>query len=209
MVQRAKMMLGRDEELGKRDDEYKPNHPSFGNQWYRMFAKKRRIAGLFVSLFLLYVFIHNIPTDLRPVIQRPSYGGPQQNPYQPPQWERPRSDLAEAEPPPPSAAPPKPPASAGQITDAAVLYYEGPVKFYYLATSLHSISRISGNSLVNRNVLFAASDLQSAAAIIPLACEMSRWKRNFVHMAFFGREEISVEDLKSINGVDKATCDVY
>jgi len=203
MVQRAKMTLGKDEELGKKDDEYKPKNSSIRHQWYRLFAKKRRIAAFFTTLFLIYLFIHNIPTDLKPAMKRPSYSGPQQNPYQQPQWERPRSDSLEAQSPSSPAAPPKPLAGAGQITDAAVHYYEGPIKFYYLATSLHSLSKIGG-----RNILFAASDLQSAAAIIPLACEMSRWKRNFVHMAFFGREEISVEDLKSINGVDKETCDV-
>lgn len=214
MVQRSKMMLAKDEELGKKDDDHKPVQSSTWHQWIRPFARKRRIAGLLVACYLVYLFIHNIPTDLKPLIQRPSYSGPQLDPRRPVQWRAktprppPPPPLPENQPPPPGLAP-NPPVGQSEITDTTVHYYEGPVKFYYLAATLHSVARLAGRRSADRNVLFAASDLQSAATIIPLACEMSRWKRNLVHMAFFGREEMSIEDLKTINGVDKTTCDIY
>lgn len=39
-----------------------------------------------------------------------------------------------------------------------------------------------------------------------MVCEMSQWNRNHVHAAFMGREDIPVDDLLEINGIDKVKC---
>jgi hypothetical protein len=60
---------------------------------------------------------------------------------------------------------------------------------------------------VNKNVLFAAASLKSAALLLPLACDMGNELRNYVHFALFGGSEITLEDLRFINGLD-ASCQV-
>jgi hypothetical protein len=60
---------------------------------------------------------------------------------------------------------------------------------------------------VNKNVLFAAASLKSAALLLPLACDMGNELRNYVHFALFGGSEITVENLRSINGLD-TSCQV-
>ena len=61
---------------------------------------------------------------------------------------------------------------------------------------------------MNKNVVFAASDLRSVAALVPLACEMSKWNRNSVHMAVMGRDEMTIEDIRRVNGAQGGVCEV-
>ncbi|KAL9034171.1 MAG: hypothetical protein Q9214_007166, partial [Letrouitia sp. 1 TL-2023] len=95
-------------------------------------------------------------------------------------------------------APPRPDVPS----DAETHYYEGPIKFFKLAASLHAISRLQTWSDTDNNVLFAASNLKSAAEIIPLACEMASIERNVVHMALMGRDDLAIDEIKSLNGAD-------
>lgn len=55
---------------------------------------------------------------------------------------------------------------------------------------------------MNKNVLFAASDLRSASELIPIACEMANWDRNDVHFAVMGRDNLELDEIRSVNGVD-------
>jgi hypothetical protein len=84
--------------------------------------------------------------------------------------------------------------------------YSGPIKFYRLAASLHGASFTHGYNPINRNVLFAVSNLKSAATLLPMVCEMSRWNRNYVHAAFMGREDIPMKEILEINGIDEEKC---
>ncbi|KAI7543023.1 hypothetical protein KC343_g16313, partial [Hortaea werneckii] len=68
------------------------------------------------------------------------------------------------------------------------------------------IKRTKG--LDNRNVLFSVSSLKSAANLIPMACEMARWDRNYVHFALHGRDSLPLQDILEINGVSKEDCPV-
>lgn len=86
-------------------------------------------------------------------------------------------------------------------------WYNGPIKFYELATSLYAINRAKGGTDFNKNVVFAASNLKSAATLLPLACEMARWKRNDVHFALMGRDEIPIKTLEEVNGIT-ADCNI-
>jgi len=88
-------------------------------------------------------------------------------------------------------------------------YYSGPIKFYKLAATLHAIARTMGHRQFNRNVLFAASSLKSAANLIPMACEMAQRDRNHAHLVLMGREALPLEDILEMNGVDTEKCKVF
>ncbi|MBE3044909.1 hypothetical protein IMZ48_20590 [Candidatus Bathyarchaeota archaeon] len=54
------------------------------------------------------------------------------------------------------------------------------------------------------NVLFASLSLKSAAALLPLACEMGRRGRNRVHYAVMSRDYMPIRELTKINGIDES-----
>ena len=112
----------------------------------------------------------------------------------PPEWLRSHLPAAQPEPGPPGEAAP----------EALKHYYNGPIKLYRLADSLQALPRIRGDQEQNRNVLFASASLKSAAVMIPIACEMARWRRNQVHLTFMGRDDLPLKDILTVNGVDKA-----
>ncbi|KAL8701549.1 MAG: hypothetical protein Q9201_004851 [Fulgogasparrea decipioides] len=101
----------------------------------------------------------------------------------------------------PEAPVQKPPRPA-KPSEAENHYFEGPIRFTNLAVSLHALSRLRGHIEANTNVLFAASNLRSVAELIPVACEMARWKRNDVHFALMGRDALELEEIKLLNVVD-------
>ena len=148
-----------------------------------------------LGLVLLYTFIHNIPTDLGPIDERMGMA------LRPGHVVHGIQELKE-----PSGAP-----KYDEVTDdVGEHYYNGPIKFYRLATTLHGIARTMGSRQANKNVLFAASSLKSVANILPMACEMGKWERNYVHMAILGRDPLSLEDILEVNGVhSKNSCTVY
>ena len=80
--------------------------------------------------------------------------------------------------------------------------YNGPVRFLELAETLHAISGTKGSSEVNKNVLFVASSLRSAAILLPLACQMGKELRSYVHFALISRSEIPMAGLRDVNGID-------
>ncbi|KAH8912482.1 hypothetical protein BR93DRAFT_79909 [Coniochaeta sp. PMI_546] len=188
-----------DEELGKKDDDHKPAVlPTIRSQQHWTPARPsprktlKRLALAIVIGFAVYLFIHNIPTDL-PIRdhRRPVYthgDGETIHPFQPPS--------KKSKPPPPS--------HAGHDAEAPVPAYSGPVKFMNLAGSLHAISSTRGGFVMNKNILFAASSLKSAAALLPIACQMGSELRNYVHFALMSRSEIEIDELRAVNGVDES-----
>ena len=196
-----------DEELGKRDDDHKPSRVAGWLPKQRPKIRKRRLFAFVVVCALLWLFVRNVP-DLGPADER--YGFLSRRRGWIPTEVRARSRHAEG-----SRAVPREPQTDKDSTvfnsppSTGPRPIEGPIRFVFLGHSLHGISRTNGHRPKNRNVLFAASDLKSAADIIPLACEMGRWKRNFVHMAVFGREELPIDDIKKVNGVTEESCDIF
>ncbi|KAI0874675.1 hypothetical protein GGS24DRAFT_458592 [Hypoxylon argillaceum] len=199
-----------DEELGKKDDDHKPvksagqRRPS---AWQparvppRRFLK--RVALVFVVAILVYLFIHNIPVlgpDHR--MRRPMY---------PPSQRRPPS-YSNLPPPEDDMHPPDPTAQGHTQTVAiknAERNFNGPIKFINLAASLQAISNTRGSQSNNKNVLFAASSLKSAAALLPIACQMGLGLKNYVHFALLGRNSIDMEQLWEINGIDKSCVIIF
>ena len=193
-----------DEELGKKNDDHRSTNgtiPMSGWSWTRWkttprIRRRRTTICLALGLFL-YFFVKNIPTDLGPIsgkvdsrIPGKSFAGVRLT--------------KEVTHQPPSGQPPN---GEDQLPSERQ-YYNGQITFYNLAASLHGIANTMGFREHNKNVLFAAASLQTASRLIPVACEMSRWKRNAVHFAIMGRDELSMDDIRTVNGVG-TDCKVF
>lgn len=188
----------KDEELGKRDDDFRPRPSSTASTLLRPSRwRKRRLLTLLAIAGILYLMLRNLPMDISSGAE--DVGTPTSPTY----WSPARSRVNE-----PFGAPPKAAVVTDDEEEQSKHWYNGVIKFYRLAESLRGISRTMGQRETNRNVLFAASSLKSAANLIPMACEMSKWDRNYVHLAIMGRETLSMGEILEINGVDKG-CDIY
>ena len=65
-------VLSKDEELGKRDDDFRPKRShSAANAFNILRWRKRRQFGLLAGIVLLYLFIANPPADRRRVDGQP------------------------------------------------------------------------------------------------------------------------------------------
>ncbi|KAF4555620.1 Hypothetical protein D9617_2g055830 [Elsinoe fawcettii] len=211
----------RDEELGKKDDNYKqkPWTASSGKKTPLRWRRRRLLVFVLIA-GAIWLFIHNIPTDLPTIDQRlgrPSRPGhviggkdfgraadAQQNVFrtapQAPVGPPPRAEKKGAQ---------RSRTRIGEKLEEEEHYYSGPIKFYKLKASLDAIGTTGGHRPLNRNVLFAVSRLKSAANLLPLACAMADTGRNYVHLVLLGREALPVEDILKMNGVRQQTCDVY
>lgn len=197
------LFLG-DEELGKKDDDHKYSKTKMNTiaaSWqHRRAPMRRNLKRVFLgigALSLVYLFIKNMPTDVKHPNLRPHYqpSGQSSNGGIPMMTSSGGGGNSQKN------APPGRPANSIKEEE---YYFDGPIKFYELASSLHAASAATnGNNPVNKNVLFAAASLKSAANLIPLACEMAASARNDVHFALLGRDDVAMDMLKAINSVDK------
>lgn len=183
-----------DEELGKKDDDHRPNGKtrlSPLRAWKS--PRKKRVLLAILGIAILYLFFKNLPQDLAPVSRRKEL-----------RFTKPPPSVAQPPPPPspPKGAPPKTP----RLKNNDKHYFEGPIKFYNLAQSLHLVYGLMGHRIENRNVLFAASSLKSVSSLIPLACEMTKRSPNNVHFVVMGRDDTSIDDIKVVNGVSEEDC---
>jgi len=186
-----------DEELGKKNDDHRPGAKSPW-QHRRPSIRKQAVKRLFIGigiLTLLYYFVKNIPTDVRNPTRRPSYSHSSDPDH---------SLKPETAKPVGKEGSQKPPAEhpEEELDGMPKHSHNGPIKFYKLAETIKAISQTKGFYELNGNVLFAASNLKSAAILLPIACEMATWKRNFVHFAIMGRDDMSMDVLKAVNGVE-------
>lgn len=199
-----------DEELAKKDDDLtdprlaRHNHGhGHGHQWQGAgrIARRRSVARFAAYAVIAFMLILGLTKILS--------GGSNSSPQ--PELDRPRPGRynlegiptygSESRPPPP----PDDSASRGgekgsQVEPAKT--YSGPLKLPALGQSLHAIGSTGGKSAKNRNVLFAAGSLKSAATLLPFACQMAFEHLNYVHFVLLGRSEISLLDLLKINGID-------
>ncbi|KAI0132499.1 hypothetical protein BJ170DRAFT_250660 [Xylariales sp. AK1849] len=184
-----------DEEMGKKDDDHKPSVRNGGLRapnWQHARGPQRRslkrIAVVLLVAALVYLFVHNIPTDLGPRrTGRPQYGARNSFPAS--------ESTSQLE------------TYSDNTAQPQERTYNGPPKFLKLAASLHQISGTRGSLSENNNILFAASSLKSAAVLLPIACQMGRELRTYVHFALMSRSDISMEELQRLNGVDKS-CEI-
>ncbi|KZF23130.1 hypothetical protein L228DRAFT_281881 [Xylona heveae TC161] len=187
--------------LEKRDDDLRPRKAgATASTWSAMGTgsrlRRRRFLFVLLALLIVYLFVKNIPTDLGPAPARMGFSSPPSATYHAPG--SPDAALRN----PQARLPLRESAPTSQHN------FNGPIKFYKLASSLHAIAKTMGHRKINRNILFAAASLQSATTLIPTACEMARWRRNFVHFALMGRGDITIQELLEINGIGDE-CEVY
>lgn len=178
----------------KKNDDGVEDAAQFGTARAMLAIPRRkrtlRIVLIAIALLLGYCFIKYLPYDVPPISQRSydsRYGFLHQGPRS--------SPIPEGQEPPP-----RPPGLAKER------YFDGPVKFYHLTSSLYTAIDRLDNA---RNVLFAISSVKSASNVLPVACEMSKRQRNRVHVAVFGRQDISIETIKDIYGTSEVYCPVY
>lgn len=141
----------------------------------------KRLGLVLLLGLVVYVFVHNIPTDLGPRDHRhPAYV------------------YTDTKAPPGGAPLPNgfPSRSASEARE-----YDGPIRFLELAESLHAIGEIQGPAQSNKNVLFMASTIKSANKLLPIACQMGRELRSYVHFALVSRNEIPIKTLRDMNGI--------
>jgi hypothetical protein len=199
------------EELGKKDDDHKPiKVPTIRPpQWSaatgippRKMPKRLAIA-LALAVFI-YLFVSNLPSDVpvrdrrRPVYRPEVLSDTPRAPGPMPNLKPNRKPLRPQGPVPPPAAPPRPAAAAPAAS------YNGPLVFPKLLSSLQAIYSTGGSQNLNKNVLFAAASLKSAALLLPLACQMGGERRNYVHFALLGGSEVDMAELRAINGIEES-----
>lgn len=183
-------MFRYDEELGKKDDEYKPGTRSKVWRQRRLshIPPRRSIKRIALAVLAVIVLCYIFNKILR------EEEGDDEMPHSTKELLKPKSPSSQTT----STQPASPSATGPMERD-----FNGPIKFFDLASTLHAAGRMSGSSPYNQNVLFAAASLKSAAILLPIACEMAIQERNDVHFAFLGRDDISMDLLKSVNGVGK------
>ncbi|KAH8705114.1 hypothetical protein BGW36DRAFT_421686 [Talaromyces proteolyticus] len=177
-----------DTELGKKFDdahvqEARPNHRKPSLFTWRP-RRRRRLLLFIVGAYLLYLFYKNIPTDLRPAVERydPRFAKPQ--PFQ----HAAQDDSTTSD-------------------DGAGQDYKGRLKFPWLSTTLyHARAATKG---IDNSVLFAAADLYSVSDLIPLACEMARRRTNTVHFVLGGRDRVTIEGIQHVNGISNGDCPIF
>ncbi|KAK3944915.1 hypothetical protein QBC46DRAFT_350271 [Diplogelasinospora grovesii] len=210
-----------DEELGKKDDDHKKSalptiRPGSSHGWNTAKVPPRktlkRLAIALVVGLCIYLFIKNIPTDV-PIRdhRRPTYTHPEDVSQPPVTTPKPMPQLKPIRPPePPPQVDSKPKEEEKPKDDKSDLApsngghkeYNGPVRFLNLAVSLHAISGTKGSWSTNKNILFAAGSLKSAATLLPMACQMGAELRSYVHFALMSRSEIDMDELRAVNGID-------
>jgi len=207
-----------DEELGKKDDDHRPDRPSAARARSRSPApvstllgrrvtaprfRRRRIFGVLGLIVFIYFFFKHVPTGLTPASMRIDSRVPGRTINGHPSFSLGAGKLNGL--------------NGLDADEIAILrggkktaehHYAGPLRFYGLPTSLHSITHTAGYRDANKNVLFLAGNLQSASRLIAMACEMAQYNRNYVHFAYIGREGVDIAELQELNGV-KDGCSVY
>lgn len=147
--------------------------------------RRRRILLALLTVWLLYVFFKNMPTDLVPVNQRldSRYGR-----------------LGGA--PTPGLASDSRTSPHGSQDEQ----YDGPVRFFNLASSLRPFLVDSPSQ---SNVLFAFASLSSASAVVTAACTMAAQNRSVVHVAATGIHEITLDQVLKVNRIQVTDCPVH
>lgn len=91
--------------------------------------------------------------------------------------------------------------------NASKFIYNGPIRFLGLYETLAKVQSFNSR-LRNRHVVFVAANMNTASILAGVACEMSTAKKNVVHLALVGRNELSIEFFRKANGMNGDGCGV-
>lgn len=194
-----------DEELAKKDDDLKLPHHS-GSNWQAARAPRRRAllryAVYAIAAICLLFLVRRISYSREEDIVRPysQYRDSQSAKGVPTQLTAPKTTpkVPAAKLSPDDATEPN-----SQETAETPRNYRGTIKFNSLAASLRQLSSIRvGRGATS--VMFAASNLQSAATILPMACERAESQKDHVFFALYGDSSIKLDELFKLNGIDGA-----
>ncbi|KAE8376354.1 hypothetical protein BDV26DRAFT_265754 [Aspergillus bertholletiae] len=193
-----------DEELGKKDDDHRPQEPSrfwrLSKRW--KLPRLRRIILGVAALYMLYLFFRNMPTDLSPAPERFDPGLAET---------RQRTGMSWSPPAPSPVIPQRGPPPRDEFAPEGNLYYEGSIRFHSLGKTLFRFRRLPGahGLPASRAVAFAGASLKSISGLLPLACKMANQQANEVHLVLMGRDDVSIEGIKHVNGIDDSDCPIY
>lgn len=195
----TKMPLQADEEMGKKDDDHRPIDARFRSLRHKAIPRPRRIFIILIILIILYEFFKNMPTDLAPAVERYDPGMAKLRAETLAKWTGPEQVST-------STKPDGLPLAPAPVWEQKGKGYEGKVMFPELE---HSLPRYKYSSKTSsRAVLFAASSLRSMSDMLPLACHMANQPLSYVHFILMGKDEISVPDIKAVNGIKENECPI-
>lgn len=202
-----------DEKLAKKDDDLKLPHHT-GNNWQAARTPRRRRALIRYATYALAVLclvllcrrIAYSPEEdiVRPYSQYRNHDSPTKG--VPTQLTAPK-----ATPKPPIVDPKSADDSIQELpedrsTDDA-RHYRGTINFKTLAASLRHLSSARFDPGVS-HVVFAASNLQSAATVLPMACQRAASQKDRIFFVLFGDSDIKLDSLLKVNGID-TSCKIF
>ena len=181
------------ENLAKRDDNYRPQRYASESAWRfpRFYIRKRRLFLLVLAALLVWAIWSSSSTRMQdgdynsPGKKWHTFGQPQS--ISESLWDQLNYNL----------------------NDPASQNYAGPIKLPRLTDSLYSAPGMGSYAGSSQSILFAASSLNSISRLLPLACEMARWERNFVHFIVLSRESLSLSIILEVNGVYQKACPLF
>ncbi|ATY64378.1 hypothetical protein A9K55_004550 [Cordyceps militaris] len=196
----------KNESLAKRDDDLNlPHHHGPGWQTRRPRGRWLRYIGYALFVVGLVSLLRHMTYSPEEDIVRP-YSQYRNN--HPKAAAMPTRLTAPVATPKPPAVDPKPTDHAPEIpaADEALdnaRHFRGKLKFKALTASIRQLSSAPLGTGFN-TVMFAASNLQSAATVLPMACERATSRKDRVFFVLFGDSDIKLEDLLKINGIHES-----
>ncbi|KAJ4165004.1 hypothetical protein LMH87_006654 [Akanthomyces muscarius] len=196
-----------DENLAKKDDDLKLPHHT-GNNWQAARKPRRRtlircaVYALVVVCFVL--FLRRITYSPEEDIVRPYSQYRHNDPASkgvPTQLTAPKATTKPSVDTKPADHSLEEPAAGKSADDAR--HYKGTLKFRALSASLRQLSSARLGTGAN-TVMFAASNVQSAATVLPMACQRAASQNDRIYFVLFGDSDIELEKLLKINGIDKS-----
>lgn len=101
---------------------------------------------------------------------------------------------------------PKPQGSS-LVPEESGAVYDGPVKFYQLASTLRYHLQVTAGA--KEHVVFALYDLRSTASLAGLACEMALQNRTVVHMVLLCPQDNTMLEIAEVNGINQQDCPIF
>ncbi|KAK6515335.1 hypothetical protein TWF506_007677 [Arthrobotrys conoides] len=188
-----------------KDDFGRPKPPSLqADQWRSSlrFRRKRRPIFIIIAVCaILYLFFHSKWWNDGLLLADGPISDHATNPATQPK------DSKFGSAPPSHNAVKVDPSMKPTDPNASKFIYNGPIRFLGLYETLAKVQSFN-SKLRNRHVVFVAANMNTASILAGVACEMSAAKKNVVHLALVGRNELSIEFFRKANGMNDDGCGV-